>query len=107
MPSLAIVTLDIELTDDGARELGNMQGRGYIGELTLRSLLKWDRGHSEKPADWVRTQAISFVDRSPAIVVEEVLRPFIEPGLFSRSSRELPKLPALETSLFNPVEPLV
>ena len=99
MPSLAIVTFDVNLTDEGATELKTVQGRSYLGEMTLRSLLKWGRGHSERPADWVRTRAIrSWIDRLRSSV-EDVLRPFVEPGLFSHNGRERPSLPAIETYL--------
>lgn len=100
MPSLAVLTFDLEITDDGARELQSIHDRSYLGEVTLRSLLKWDRGHSETPADRARTQATrSWVDALRAST-ERALRPFVEPGLFSGRTDRRPKLPAVEIYLF-------
>ena len=99
LPSIAILVFDVQLTDDAATELNRVQARAYLPETSFRSLLHWQSGHSELPAEWVRQRQLrSWID-SLRSDVEDALKRLVGDGLFSIAARRRLRLPAIESYL--------
>jgi hypothetical protein len=101
LPSIAMLDLDVRLTDDAAAELNRVQARPYLPEVTFRSLFRFEAGHSELPVEWVRQRHVrGWVDglRSE---VEAALTHLIPPGLFSMAASARPRWPAIEVYLLS------
>lgn len=104
LPSIAILAFDVQLTDDAAAELNRVQACPYLPEISFRSLVRWESGHSELPVEWVRQREVrNWVD-SLRTDVEEILKRFIGDGLFSVEARKSPRLPAVEVYILSSKE---
>ena len=64
LPSVAVLTLDVRLSDNVSEGLNDVQASGYLSEVTFRSLLRWRSGHVEVPAELVRRRHVrTWLDR--------------------------------------------
>jgi hypothetical protein len=101
LPSIAMLTFDVRLTDDAVTALNRVQARAYLPEIAFRSIFRWQAGHSELPVEWVRQRHVrDWIDglRSD---VEEVLKRSVAHGLFTVAVRKPPRLPAIEVYLLS------
>jgi hypothetical protein len=97
VPSIAMLALDVRLTDDAAAELNRVQARPYLSEVAFRSLFRIEVGHSELPVEWVRQRHVRGWVEGLRADVEAALKRLMPPGLFSAAARTRPRLPAIET----------
>ena len=96
LPSVAVLTLDVRLSDNVSEGLNDVQASGYLSEVTFRSLLRWRSGHVEVPAELVRRRHVrTWLDRFRE-GIELTLKAYLEPGMFGSTKIARPRLPAVE-----------
>ena len=96
LPSVAVLTLDVHLSEQASDALTDVQAAPYISEVTLRSLFRWQAGHVEVPAGSVRQRYVrAWLDRLRA-GIEIALKRHLGRGMFGSAGTERPRLPAVE-----------
>ena len=96
LPSVAVLTLDVQFSDRVSKELNDVQASAYLSEVTFRSLLRWKSGHVEVPAELIRRRHVrAWLDRLRA-GIELALKGYLEPGVFGSARTARPRLPAVE-----------
>lgn len=99
LPSVFLVTLDVNLTETATRHLVRLQDRRYEPAPYFRSVLPWRAmrgGWSESASESEMRMAILHWLQDLRAGVENVLRPYLS-GYFTRqSAKTLTRLPAVE-----------
>ena len=96
LPSVAVLTFDVRLSDKVSENLNDVQVSAYLSEVTFRSLLRWQAGHVEVPAELIRRRCVrAWLDRLRA-GIEMTLEGYLWRGLFGSAGRARPRLPAVE-----------
>ena len=100
LPSVAVLTFDVHLTELASDELNAVQAAACLPEVKLRSLLAWQAGHSKVVGSSTRPCVRAWVDRFRARV-ETALNRHLGRGIFGSVATERPRLPIVEVYFIN------
>ena len=96
LPSVAVLTLDVRLTDEASEDLNDVYACSRLSEVTFRSLLRWQSGHVEVPAELIRRRCVrAWLDELRA-QIELALKGYLDYGMFGSARMARPRLPAVE-----------
>ena len=96
LPSVAVLTLDVHLSEQASDELTDVQAAPYLSEVTLQSLFRWRAGHVEVPVMSVRQRYVRIWLDCLRAGIEIALKGHLGLGMFGSVATERPRLPAVE-----------